>query len=225
MSILATYTWSKFCDNSGSGPGNHLGDEGAAYSNYYNRRADYGPSEMDVRHRFTASSVYQFPFGKGRRYLRSNALRYVVGDWQLGAVMVWQTGAPSTVQTQTNTTYAYSSGAQRADVLRDPNLPSDQRSIEHWFDTDAFTQPLINQFGNQGVGLVRAPGIVNLNMSFIRVFRIGERKKLQFRGEFFNLPNHPNFGVPNHAYQGPGFGLIASARAARQVQMGLRLTY
>lgn len=225
LSVLATYTWSKFCDNTGSGPGTHLGDEGAAYSDYYNRRADYGPSEMDIRHRWTWSSVYQIPLGKGRRYLRSNSLRHVVGDWQVGTVMVLQTGAPSTAQTQSNTTYAYSSGAQRADVLRDPNLPSGKRSIERWFDTDAFAQPAINKFGNQGVGLIRAPGIFNLNTSIIRVFRLAERKNLQFRGELFNLPNHPNFDVPDHTFQGPGFGIVSSARAARQIQFGLRLTY
>src|SRR5205814_730386 len=84
-----------------------------------------------------------------------------------GGVMVVQTGAPSTVQTQTNTTFAFSSGAQRADVLRNPNLSSGQ-TLAHWFDTDAFAQPATNRFGNQGVGLVRADGIWNVNASIIR---------------------------------------------------------
>jgi hypothetical protein len=225
FSILATYTWSKYLDNTGSGPGTHLGDEGAAYSNYYNRRPDWGPSENDIRHRFTWSSVYQIPVGSGRRYLASNPLRYALGGWQLGTVMVLQTGAPSTVQTQTNTTYAYSSGAQRADILRDPNLGSGERTLDHWFDTDAFVQPGVNQFGNQGVGLVRADGIFNLNNSFIRMFKLMEGKTLQFRGEFFNLLNHPNFLVPGHTFNGPGFGIVDAARPARQVQLGLRLSF
>ena len=204
--MLTTYTWAKYCDNSGGGPGTHLGDEGAAYSNYYNRRADWGVTEMDISHRWTASSVYQFPFGKGRRYLRSHPLRHVVGNWQPGMVWTWQTGAPSTVQTQTNTTYAYSSGAQRADILRDPNLPSGERTILRWFDTDAFPSPASTS-SEPEPGTLRCPGIHNMNASLIRVFRVAERKKLQFRGEFFNLPNHPNFGVPGHTYQGAGFGV------------------
>lgn len=225
FNLLATYTWSKFCANGGSGPGTKLGDSGAAYSDYYNRRADWGPTEMDIRHRFTAASVYQFPFGKGRRYITSHPLRHLVGNWQTGIVWTWQTGAPTTVQTQTNTTYAYSAGALRADILRDPNLPNDQRSITRWFDTEAFAQPPINKFGNQNPGHVRCPGIFSLNASLIRAFRVTEKKTLQFRGEFFNVPNHPNFGVPSHTFQGPGFAIINSARPARQVQLGLRLTY
>ena len=66
FNLITTYTWSKFLDNS-SGGGATLGDEGAAYSNYYNRKADWGPSENDIRHRFTFSSVYQLPFGRGGR--------------------------------------------------------------------------------------------------------------------------------------------------------------
>jgi Carboxypeptidase regulatory-like domain len=224
VSVLATYTWAKFLDNTGSGPGAHLGDEGAAYSNYYNRRADWGPSENDIRHRLTWSSVYQIPVGRGRRYFNSGPLRNVIGGWQLGGVMVLQTGAPSTVQTQTNTTFAFSSGAQRANILRDPN-PSSGRTLDHWFDTDAFAQPGTNQFGDQGVGLVRADGIFNVNASIIRAFRLAERKTFQFRGEFFNLLNHPNFLVPGHTFNGPGFGIVDAARAARQVQLGLRLNF
>ncbi|MBI3684002.1 MAG: TonB-dependent receptor [Acidobacteria bacterium] len=224
LNVLSTYTWSKFLDNTGGG-GATLGEEGAAYSNFYNRKADWGPSENDVRHRFTFSSVYQVPFGARRKYLRENPFRYIIGDWSLGAVTTLQTGAPITVQTQTNSTNANSAGAQRADVLRDPNLPAGQRTIARWFDTTAFAQPAQFQFGNQGIGLVRADGRININCSVIRNFSLRERKQVQFRGEFFNLPNHPNFGNPAHQFEGAGFGIVNSARPARQVQIGLRLTY
>lgn len=224
FNLLATYTWSKFLDNS-SGGGATLGVEGAAYSNYYNRKADWGPSENDVRHRVTFGSVYQVPFGRKRRFLQNNPLRYVVGDWSLGSVMTIQSGAPVTIQTQTNSTQANSAGAQRADVLRDPNLPAGQKTIQRWFDTTAFAQPAQYTFGNQGIGLVRADGIININCSLIRMFPVGERKQLQFRGEFFNLPNHPNFGNPGHQFEGAGFGIVNSARPARQVQFGLRMTF
>ena len=224
FNLIATYTWSKFLDNS-SGGGSTLGDEGAAYSNFYNRRADWGPSENDIRHRFTFSSVYQLPFGARRAYLRRHPLRHVAGGWSLGTVMTLQTGAPITVQTQTNSTNANSAGAQRADVLRDPNLPEDQRTVRRWFDTLAFAQPPLYTFGNQGIGLVRADGIVVINCSLLRNFTVAEKKQLQFRGEFFNLPNHTNFGNPAHQFEGAGFGVVNSARPARQVQLGLRLTY
>jgi hypothetical protein len=109
--------------------------------------------------------------------------------------------------------------------LRNPNLPASERTIYRWFDTSAFAQPAANMFGNQGVGLVRADGVINLNASLIRTFRVLERYALQFRGEFFNAANHPNFGRPGRTFEGAGFGIVSSARAARQVQLGLRLTF
>jgi hypothetical protein len=224
FNLITTYTWSKFLDNC-SGGGATLGDEGAAYSNFYNRKADWGPSENDIRHRVTVGSVFQIPVGKRRKYLRNNPMRHVLGDWSLGSVVTLQSGAPITVQTQTNSTQANSAGAQRADVLRDPNLPPGQRSIQRWFDTTAFAQPAQYTFGNQGVGLVRAPGRSNINVSLIRAFPVAERKQLQFRGEFFNVPNHSNFGNPARQFEGAGFGIVSSARPARQIQLGLRLTF
>lgn len=224
FNLLSTYTWSKFLDNC-SGGGATLGDEGSTYSNFYDRKMDWGPSENDVRHRFTLGTVYQLPFGRRRAYLRRHPARYLVGDWTVSGVATIQSGAPITVQTQTNSTNANSAGAQRADVLRDPNLPPDQRTVQRWFDTAAFAQPPQYQFGNQGIGLVRADGRINLNYSLIRMFPVGERKQLQFRGEFINLPNHPNLGNPGHQFEGAGFGIVSGARPARQIQLGLRLTF
>jgi len=224
FNILATYTWSKTLDNTDSGTA-PFGEEGAAFSNFYNRRADWGPSEIDLRHRVTWSSVYQLPFGKGRGFLSSHWSRAIVGGWSISGVIVMQTGGPVTVTTQTNSTSANSAGALRADILRDPNLPAEQRSLLRWFDTEAFKQPAQYMFGNQGIGHVRAPGMTTLNGSIIRTFVPWERKSLQFRGDLFNAPNHPNFGTPSQIFEGPGFGIINNARPARQVQLGLKLTF
>jgi hypothetical protein len=223
FNILSTYTWAKFLDNADTGAAS-LGNEGNAYSNIYNRRADWGPSENDIRHRLTWSSVYQLPFGKGRSYMKEHWAGRVVGGWSLGSVLLLQSGAPITVNTQTNTTYS-NSPTLRADVLRNPNLPGDQRSIYRWFDTSAFVQPAPYVFGNEGVGLVRADGAFNINCSAIRTFKIREKMQMQFRGELFNVLNHPTFGNPGNTFEGSGFGIVSSARPARQVQLGLRLTY
>lgn len=224
FNLLGTYTYAKFLDNADAGAAG-LGDEGAAYSNFYNRRADYGPSENDIRHRLTWSSVYQLPFGKGKALLTKGFASYLAGGWSIGAVMLLQSGPPVTVTTQQNTSFANSAGAQRADVSRNPNLAASQRSLFRWFDTTAFSQPVNYTFGNQGVGLIRAPGVINLNTSLIRSFRFAERYQLQFRGEAFNIANHANFATPGRVFEGPGFGIISAARPARQIQLGLRLTY
>jgi len=224
FNLLSTYTWSKFLNNVDEG-GAALGDEGGPYSNYYNRRADWGPSENDVPHRFTLASVYELPFGVGRKFFVAHPVRHLIGGWSVGSVAVMQAGAPFTVTTQTNTTYAFSAGPLRADVLRNPNLPVHERSLERWFDTGAFKQPPLYTFGNQGVNILRADGQVNFNFSILRNFFFAEGKRLQFRAELFNAFNHPNFGIPGHTFGGPGFGIVGSARAPRTVQLGLRLTY
>lgn len=224
FNLLGTYTYSKFLDNSDAG-GATLGDEGNPYSDYYNRRANYGPAENDIRHRVTFNSVYELPLGAGRAFLTKHPLRYVVGGWSVGAVMTLQSGAPFTVTTQTNTTNAFSSGALRADVSRDPNLSGGERSLNQWFDTAAFSQPANYTFGNQGIGVLRADGKTKFDFSILRDFGFGEDKRLQFRAEIFNAFNHPDFGLPGRSFGSAGFGVVSSADNARTIQFGLRFTF
>jgi hypothetical protein len=147
----------------------------------------------------------------------------VVGGWSLSNVTTWQSGPPLTVVTQTNNTNANSAGAQRVNVLRNPNL-SDP-TVHEWFDTTAFAQPAIYTFGNEGVGITRAPGLVNSDISVQRRFKIRERMNLQFRGEFFNVFNHTNLLLPNTTFGAPTFGQVNSAGNARQVELGLRVEF
>ena len=117
-------------------------------------------------------------------------------------------------------------GALRADVLRNPNLPTDERSIGRWFDIGAFQQPAPAKFGNQGVGILRGPGLFNTDIAILRNFALpGEDRKLQLRGEFLNATNHPNFGLPARVLNAPGFGVISSAGPARRVQIGARIVF
>jgi hypothetical protein len=224
LSFGGTYTWSRFFDNANE-PGSALGDTGAPYSNRFNRAADWGPSANDVQHRFTGSAVYELPFGKGKRWLSDHPLRYVFGNWSVSGVAAIQSGPPFTVTTQTNTTNAFSAGAQRANVLTDPNLPSGERTVSRWFDTSAFAQPAVYQFGNQGVGLLRGDGLINFDLSVLRDFRINERVAFQIRGESFNTFNHTNFSLPGRVLNGAGFGIVSGSGPARQIQVGARMTF
>lgn len=224
FNILATYTWSKFLNNTNEG-GSVLGAEGGPYSDFYNRRNDWGPSENDVRHRLTWSSVYELPFGKGKRFLSDSWTRHIVGDWGVGTVVLLQSGAPFTVTTQVDTRNAFAAGALRADVLRDPNLSGDERSLTRWFDTSALAQPAAYRSGNQGVNILRSDNIVNFDVSLLKNIPIGETRKFQLRGEFFNIANHADFGNPGRVLGAPGFGVVATARAPRRVQVGARLVW
>ena len=177
-------------------------------------------------HRLTFASVYEIPFGQGRRFLKSNSpLRWVVGDWNLGVNALLQAGALFTVTTQVDTRNNFSAGGLRADIVGVPNLPNDQRTPGHWFNTAAFAQPAAFRNGTGGVGIVRSDGKVNLHISLLKNFPMGERRKFQLRGEFFNLMNHPNLGNPGSVLGGPGFGVIASADPGRRVQLGARMVW
>ena len=136
-----------------------------------------------------------------------------------------RSGPPFTVAALTNTTGAFSAGALRPNVLRDPNLPSNERSVKRWFDIGAFRQPALFQFGNEGVGTLRAPGLVNFDFSLLRNLRLNERIRLEFRGEFINAFNHTNLGLPGRIFGAPDFGVISSAGPARIVQLGTRIVF
>ena len=109
-----------------------------------------------------------------------------------------QTGAPFTVSTQTNNTNAFSAGALRAECHRRSQLP---RASTRW-RSGSTPRPScsrrIYQFGNEGVGILRAPGLVNLDFSLHARFPLHRASALQFRGEFFNAINHTNLGLPAH---------------------------
>jgi hypothetical protein len=224
FNLNATYTFARaFDDNYGSG--STIGTDNGPYSNYYDRRADYGASSNDIRHQFIFSSVYELPFGPERRFISTGLLSHVIGAWTLGNITRAYSGAPFTVVTSTNTTAAFSSGSQRANVTGNPALASGQRSAANWFKTTAFSQPASYTFGNEGRNSNRGPNFVNLDFSLTRGVRLTPGRNLQIRGEFLNVLNHTNLKIPNSTFGSSGFGSITSAYSARQIQLGARIVF
>jgi len=224
LSLGATYTYSKFLANIGD-PGSEIGNNAGPYSNFYNRRADYGPEANDIRHRLTLNAVYEVPLGTGRRWLTNGTLGKVVGGWSISNVTTVQTGAPFTVVTQTNSSNAFSAGAQRANISGNSNLPSDQRKVGRWFNTGLFSQPSTYAFGNEGVGVLRGARFFNMDFSLLRELRITEAVRVQLRGEFFNALNHTNLGLPGITFGSSTFGVISSSGSPRQIQVGARIGF
>jgi hypothetical protein len=222
ISFLGTYTWSRNIGNVDQASG--FGDD-QIFQDYYNRKLDKGPLSIDIVHRFVWSSIYDLPAGKGRRWLRQGLSSMILGGWSVGAIATVQSGGPYTVQMQTNTTNSFSAGALRANVLRDGNLPPERRTLQRWFDIDAFQAPAANTFGNAGRGILRGDGRTNFDFSINKNFHFLESRFVQFRGEFFNAFNHPNFGLPGHALGSPAVGTVTSATSPRTVQLGLRMVF
>jgi hypothetical protein len=241
LTLLASYTWGKsltdsvdHLSTSGAGNGTDVGIFREP-QNPKDRRAEYGPSEFDVTHRFVLSGVWQLPFGRSRQIGRdwSRAADLFLGGWELSPIFTSQTGLPLTINQPTVTNIG---GERRSRPNRIGNgtLPSDQQTVDRWFDTTAFValdptpgRPgfVPNQiFGNSGVGIIRGPGFVNLDVNLAKDFRITERWSAQFRAEFFNALNRANFGVPGVTIGG-GFGQIVSANEARIIQFALKLRF
>ena len=117
---------------------------------------------------------------------------------------------------------------ERPNVLRNPNLPAGQRTVDRWFDTSAFVMPDLYTWGNAGAYLVRDDGRQVFDISVAKKFRIKESHTVELRGEFFNFPNHPNFGAPGsggYVLNTPTYGVISSATPARQIQFALRYAF
>ncbi|MBM3793961.1 MAG: TonB-dependent receptor [Acidobacteria bacterium] len=125
LNVLANYTFSKFIDDVAAGF--ELGAE-PAQQNYYNRHAEKALSGNDVRNRFAFSSVYELPWGKGRRFLTDGPAGLVLGGWSIGAILTLQQGSPFGLTVLNNTLNAFS-GAQRVNVIRSPALPQSERQV------------------------------------------------------------------------------------------------
>ena len=136
-----------------------------------------------------------------------------------------QSGPPFTVTTQTDTTNAFPAGAVRANVTGDPALPSSERTLDRWFNTDAFSQPAPFMFGNSGRGILRGDGVINVDISLAKNVDFRPARFVQVRMELFNAFNHPNFGLPGHTFGAPDFGVVSSASGGRTIQLGLRAAF
>ncbi len=192
--------------------------------NPYNARADRGNSEQVRRHIFSAAYNYELPFGPGKRFANVRGVAgQIVGGWQVGGITYLRTGTPFSVPF--NATLAGWLGG-RADALRDPRLSRSERSIYRWFDPTAFAVPAPFTWGNGSRNMLFGPGDIIFDISVLKDFTIMERARMQFRAEFFNMPNHANFGNPATNISVPAtVGRIFGAGAPREIQFALKMLF
>ncbi len=223
LNFLGNYTWSKFIDDTAADF--EVGAVPAGYQDFYNRGADRALSGNDVRHRFVASSVYELPIGKGRKWLTEGFLGRAVGGWNIGTIITAQAGSPYGLTVQNNTSNSFSGGPQRVNVLRDPSLPANERSTSRYFDTTAVVAPGQYTFGNSSRSLLTGPGLFTLDASLLKNTQIGDWGNVQFRAEAFNLTNRANFQEPGRALGAANFGVISDALPARVLQLGIKVEF
>jgi len=222
FSLLSSYTWSHGLDNSQDAEDTTVA---TLPQNQFNTDAEKASSGYDLRHRFVTSAIYDLPFGRDGKWLGGSALtRAIFGGFQLGAIFVAQTGQPVNPSVAGNP--ANTTNPTRPDRLADGNLDRGRRTVDRWFDPTAFALPVAFTYGNSGRNVLRAPGVVNLDLLVGRNFRITERTRLEFRGEFYNFTNSAHFGRPNAVIGSPQAGTISATSVPnRQIQLGLRLAF
>ncbi len=221
FTLLTDYTFSKAIEN----PGSNYGDTG--HQNARDLDADRGLAGVDVRNRWVSSLLYELPFGHNKPLISDahGVLNSIVGGWQLGAVSTVQSGLPFTI----------SGGAGRPNRVCNGETPPGGHTVTEWFDTSCFPLPaavpdpvhggVYIPFGNAGANILTGPGIVDLDLSAFKSFVMSETKRLEFRSEWFNSLNHPNFLNPSASVGTGTFGEILNAGPSRQIQMALKFIF
>ena len=206
------YTWSHALADT---PGNY--NSNGDVIEWADRHFNYGPTSFDRRQIFVATYTYRLPVLRNQRAF----LREALGGWELSGVTRIQTG-----QYLTPVGSSSIPGTRRAEYLGGPvDLPSDQRGVNKWFNTLAFSNAPGAALGNAGVGIIEGPGWQVWDVSLRKVFRLRERWALRFQADAFELFNHPNFNNPAVTTSNSDFGTITSSQPARNIQFGARLTF
>ena len=230
ITLLAGYTWSHSIDTSSRGSG------GSWHQNIYDRQADRGSSDFDVRHRFVVSYTYELPFGSGMRLL-SNAGRganWLVGGWSVNGITTFMSGNSQNVTVSGDRANTGGFAFQRANLTStcsdNGNLPRSERTITRYFNTSCFAVTPTGTYGNSGRNIVQAPGLNNWDIALLKSTRLTESVTAQFRTELFDAWNHPQLGVPDTGVQNAFFGQVRSSASplvpsSRYIQFGLKLLW
>ncbi len=259
LAFLAAYTWSRSIDDISSIFGGSVGS--GLPQNSQNLNGDRGPSDFNATNRFSVSSVYDVPFHKPQ----SVGLAWsepVLSHWQAGGIFSVQSGSPFTVVLPgaPAASAAAFGNPERPDRVGDPNnagtiegnptceAPAQIHTPENWFNQCAFAEPAAEPFGpafgTEGRNILTGPGYEDLDLALTKEVPLHiEGHPIQFRGEFFNLLNHPNFDDPYHTFDlvacgqnnnslcpAENYGAVLSAnthgdKPPRQIQLSLRYAF
>jgi hypothetical protein len=216
------YTWSRCMDEVSNGGFLQFSAGGILSPLPGNLHRDYGPCDYDIRQNLNAQYVYQLPLK-----VRSQWLGHVVNDWQLSGTMFWHSGVPfsvlSTPYSANGNGIVQGSGPQFASLVpgvdpycRHCNLTSTQPGTVQWLNPDAFISAVDPstgacvggdsaancQFGSSGRNQFRGPGFFWSDMYLTKRVPLGDRLIMRLDAQFFNVFNHPNFGLPSIALAG-----------------------
>ena len=249
LSTLANYTWSK-CRTDAVDVLNSTAISGrnTLLLPGVGVQGDYGLCDFDITNVFHFSGLYEIPVGHGRQFLSNSgkAVDAIVGGWSTNWILTLQGGQPGTVPCATATTTYYGCYAF---LVPGQSVTAGPHDVNQWLNPAAFqTPPVATAIGQSDYSPIGGsptqfygPGFHRLDFSLFKNFLITERIRLEFRAEFFNLTNTPNFSPPGFGGNGvsaaPGsldytssaFGTINSTRDGnndqREIQFALKLYF
>jgi hypothetical protein len=241
--LQASYTLSKSIDYGSAFFGSTGEAGGVADGNHIN--LERGPSSFDTRQRMVVVYNMDVPAGPGHRLFGWNnpVGRQVFGGWQVSGIASAQSGQPFTVINTSTDFSGFNQFFDRPDVVGSGPLTQNNGNPDNAFDTTYFSKtPPTGRIGTSGRNQYYGPNLVNYDMTALKAFALkGERVRLQFRADFFNILNHTNFANPVSSQSNANFGKITqtvgSATATsvgttagpfggpRQIQLALRLVF
>ena len=229
LAFQAAYTWGHAISDV------HLTSFTNTTSDPFDYRADKGDADLDRRHTFVSNIVYVLP----RFSNWGEAAEHILGDWQINGIFSYFGATPIDITSGVNTLGTAENVGQRPDlVLGVPVYLNTGDSTQH-LNPAAFALPAAGRNGNLGKGVIRGKSITNVDFSVSKNWRVKERYGIQFRTEFFNIFNHPNFTGFNTALnfqgnqtqtnfgqpQNSAFGTLNFAQRAREIQFGFKFTF
>lgn len=228
FTVLGSWIWSRgIGDTRGGSPSGQA--PGSGYQNPANLRAERGLLDTQLAHSFVLSEIWDLPYGRGRRF-GSNVHPVIdafLGGWSLGGIVTLTAGRPFNINV--NGDPANSGQVDRPDLVGDPNAVPGGRSVGEFFNTAAFQANKPFTYGNLGRNALIGPAFANVDSSLTKqatLFKVAEQPfDLQFRWEFFNIFNHPDFGFPGNTLGTPTFGQLTSASPGRKMQAGVKLIF
>jgi hypothetical protein len=225
LAALISYTFSKSLDNEGGDI-----DFASATQNDNDPNAEYALSDFNVKHTLVVSSIYELPFGSGKRFLANDHYASLfAGGWTISAIVSAHSGLPFTItsaQDYSNT----NSSSPRPDRICNGTGP---KKIAEWFNTSCFSTSVLAQalangtprFGNAGRNILALPGLQNWDLAFIKKTTIRDRLAAEFKAELFNAFNHTNLGAPGSVIGTQTAGVISSSGSPRDVQLAIKVEF
>ena len=228
LSLHVSYTRSRLMDDASSVfDASILTGPVANYpvADSFNRRLERDYSTGDFPHVFVSSVIWDLPMGAGRPFHPAGVAGAIFSNWTITGLLTLQSGVPVAVTQATNFNAFAGFGTQRPNLLADPRLPPDQRSVNRWFSTIAFAVAPQFTIGSSTRNPVRGPSYRNLDLALIRRVPFRSGIALEVRAEVFNATNTPPLGNPNGVFGAAAFGTITSAGDPRVVQLALKFLF